>query len=999
MHIRGSTHKSPRVAPRGTEEYQMRHCLFALLTVALLSTANTAAFAQKKKGGKKLKAIQPAKVSLGRPVDFTKDVAPILEAKCVACHNVAIDESKLNLEDVKSILKGGKRGPAVVAKQPDKSLMYQLAARGKGPAMPPMPNKVDATILTAKELGILRQWILEGANAGMSSKGAAVAWAPLPPTLQPIYSVALTQWGRYAAAGRANQISIYDTAAGKQVAQLTDPALSPIQYEGRTMYPGGAAHRDFVHSLAFSPDGNLLASGGFRTVKLWKKQSGSKVYQVTAGNAVKSIAVSPDRNLLAIGSADNSIQIVEAKTGKTQKKLTGHKAAISTVQFSADGSKLVSAAADKSIRVWDIAKASTIRTITSTAVSNQAIFNKDATQIITADADNTLRIWAVAKPKPKKDAKKPAGDKPVRELKGHAKPVTSLALILPQGTMVVSGSEDGSARTWTLSNGRASRTMSLGAPITAVAVRPDGQQLAVVGTNGTGRIFQTSNGKQLAELKGDPTVVEKLAGLIEEQTVAKQRATTRASELKTAEKNLKDRTAAVKKAMDAKKKADTAFTAAEKKYKPLLAAVDKAKAALAKKPKDNKLKQALQKAERAASKPKNEYEKAKNTRDAADRSVKLAEKSVKRATDQVTLAKKNKTAADDVQKKADAAVKTAQAGDNKGGKPLRSIAYSADGKTLLTGSDDGKLQLWSGTDGQPLEALAAHKAAVSAVAFGQDGVLISGSADKTAVAWNTAPTWKLIARLGTPKDKPLDLTMSPFVARILSLSFSRDGKLLATGGGDPSRSGELFIWDVAKQTMVREIKDAHSDTILGLQFNWDGTQILSGSSDKFAKIHDVATGRKIRSFEGHTHHVLDVAWQADGSAIVTGGADNVIKIWNAKTGEQRRTVGGYNKQVTSVQFIGTNDNIVACSGDAKVNMHRIRNGQRFRGFSGASDYVYASAAARSAAAVVKSASTGASVVVAGGEDGVLRIWNGTAQTIKNFDPPKPPRDKKQASAK
>src|SRR5262245_56232121 len=86
--------------------------------------------------------LEPAAVNLGRPVDFVKDVQPILDDKCVACHNVAIAESRLILEDVPSILKGGKRGPAVMAKEPDKSLLFLVASRGTQPAMPPLPNKV-----------------------------------------------------------------------------------------------------------------------------------------------------------------------------------------------------------------------------------------------------------------------------------------------------------------------------------------------------------------------------------------------------------------------------------------------------------------------------------------------------------------------------------------------------------------------------------------------------------------------------------------------------------------------------------------------------------------------------------------------------------------------------------------------------------------------------------------------------------------------------------------
>ena len=126
------------------------------------------------------KVIEPAAVNLGRPVDFEKDVFPILDANCIACHNLAIKENNLNLEDVANILKGGKRGASIVAKDPDKSLLYQMVSRAKGPAMPPLPNKVEASALTPQQLGILRQWIIEGANAGEGSGGAEIAWQPIP---------------------------------------------------------------------------------------------------------------------------------------------------------------------------------------------------------------------------------------------------------------------------------------------------------------------------------------------------------------------------------------------------------------------------------------------------------------------------------------------------------------------------------------------------------------------------------------------------------------------------------------------------------------------------------------------------------------------------------------------------------------------------------------------------------------------------------------------------
>src|SRR5579863_7905747 len=107
------------------ESRMRRHIANCLSALCLVACCAGIAAAQENKDAKAPQAIQPAEVKLGRPVDFERDVYPILDAKCVACHNVAINENGLNLEDVKGILKGGKRGPSVIAKDPEKSLLYK----------------------------------------------------------------------------------------------------------------------------------------------------------------------------------------------------------------------------------------------------------------------------------------------------------------------------------------------------------------------------------------------------------------------------------------------------------------------------------------------------------------------------------------------------------------------------------------------------------------------------------------------------------------------------------------------------------------------------------------------------------------------------------------------------------------------------------------------------------------------------------------------------------
>jgi len=290
-------------------------------------------------------------------------------------------------------------------------------------------------------------------------------------------------------------------------------------------------------------------------------------------------------------------------------------------------------------------------------------------------------------------------------------------------------------------------------------------------------------------------------------------------------------------------------------------------------------------------------------------------------------------------------------------------------------------------NGQPLETYAGHQGVVSNAVFLGNATLVTTAADKKANLWDLNPKWQLIGVLGPPKDAPLEVGKSTFISRVLSLAFSPDGKILATGGGDPSRSGELMLWDVEKQTLITEIKDAHSDTVFGMEFSYDGKQIVSGAADKFVKLFEVPSGKHIRSFEGHTNHVLDVTIKADDTTIASAGADNAIKVWNIETGEQSRTIQNYSKQVTAIQFMGITEDMVSCGGDAAVKMHKSTNGQNFRNLAGAADFVYSVAATRDE-----------KFVIAGGEDGIVRLWNGVnGQLIKQFDPPKPPEASTQAA--
>lgn len=305
--------------------------------------------------------------------------------------------------------------------------------------------------------------------------------------------------------------------------------------------------------------------------------------------------------------------------------------------------------------------------------------------------------------------------------------------------------------------------------------------------------------------------------------------------------------------------------------------------------------------------------------------------------------------------------------------PVNAVAFSPDGSQVATAGGEGGIKVWDASTGQGVIAFghaAPNNAAIQPVnrlAFSGPGRVVSASADKTLKAWAYEGRWSEMKPLG------------PHAFRILALDFNPDGTLLAAGGGEPSRSGEIKIWEVGKGMHVRTLDGLHSDTVFGLRFSPDGTLLASAGADKFMKVTRVADGKEVKSFEGHTHHVLAVDWKDDNKQIVTGGADNVLKLWDFETGEQVRTFQAAGKQVTAVRWVPGKTDVAGASGDKTVKFWNAGNGSVVRTFAGPGDYVFGVATSRDG-----------SRVAAGGADGVLFVWNGqNAQVLRKIEPQAP----------
>ncbi|HEV3025780.1 MAG TPA: hypothetical protein VGX76_25075, partial [Pirellulales bacterium] len=499
------------------------------------------------------------------------------------------------------------------------------------------------------------------------------------------------------------------------------------------------------------------------------------------------------------------------------------------------------------------------------AVEALAAAGETGKLFITSGADKSIRAFPLVFEK---------------QLAGHGGPVTSVAIVPPQGARVLSGSDDGTVRVWDLAAGNQVSALNHGGPVTAVTVSSDGLRFASASVNKTAKLWNAADGKQLAEMKGDLRNQKQVANLTADEGEAKAAVTVAMNAIPAAEKVVTERTEAQKKATEAKVAAEKVATEMAEKAKAAQAAFETAKKAADEKKDDQALAKAAADAMKAATDAAAAAKKADDDKLAAVKALDQADKAVKEATDAVAKAKTDHEAAVNKQKGAEAALTAAKAAAAEREKPIRAIRFSRDGKELAVAGDSASISTFDGLNGTPWAILDGHQGAVLALDYAGGHTLVSGAADQTAKAWNLSPGWTLAGVLGPKKEAPQDLNDSVFISRVLCLDFNADGTLLATGGGDPSRSGEVLIWDVASRTPVKNLENAHSDTVLGIKFSPDGQQLLSGAADKFVKIHEVAGGKLVKSFEGHTNHVLGVTWRHDGKFIASAGADNAIKIWN-----------------------------------------------------------------------------------------------------------------------
>ena len=644
---------------------------------------------------------------------------------------------------------------------------------------------------------------------------------------------------------------------------------------------------DSVLSVAFSPDGRLLASGDAGgQVHVWQVADGKLLFTGKEHTTwVRSVAFSPDSQTLASGSYDQTVKLWDVSTGQCLQTLQGDSGWVASVVFvpqsgmnNRDELLLASGSVDQAVRFWKISRTGDKVTslllktlqgdagwVESVAFAPQSDANSSDCQLIATSGsyNPTIRLWNIN-----------TGEC-CRELQGHEHGVKSVAFS-PDGQILASGSDDQTVRLWDVRTGECLRVLQghIGL-VWSVSFSPeDSQTLASSGEDGTVRLWQVSTGRCLKVLHGHASRVWSVAFSPDGDTLAS---------------GSYDQTVRLW---------DVSVQEA--------------------------LQESMPQGLRTGQPLKTLHGYGNGVR------------AIAFTPDGQMLASGSD---DHIVRLWDAQTGECRRTLHGHTSPVWTLNFNSQGTILASSGEDRSVRIWDVRTGECCQILQGHTGWVWSLGFSPSGVaysqafpsntadvlesgeiLASGSEDTTIRLWNITTSQCL-------------KTLQGHTSWVKSLAFSPNGQLLASGSYDQT----VKLWDALTGECLRTL-EGHTNRVWAIAFNTQGTLLASGGEDNLVKLWDVKTGQCLRTLQGHTNWIRSLAFSPQGTTLATTGDDRTVRLWEVSSGQCLKTLKGHTSWIESVVYSPGTDNmkdsgcaiLATCGQDEAIALWDVQTGDRIK---------------------------------------------------------------------
>jgi WD40 repeat protein len=297
---------------------------------------------------------------------------------------------------------------------------------------------------------------------------------------------------------------------------------------------------------------------------------------------------------------------------------------------------------------------------------------------------------------------------------------------------------------------------------------------------------------------------------------------------------------------------------------------------------------------------------------------------------------------------------------------IAAVAFSPDGKLLLTGSDDNTARVWEVQSGAEVRRFSKHANAVSGVAFLPNGEkIVTASYDNTARLWD----------INSGEQEQI---FSGLSAEINSAVFSPNGQTILTGSGsfNFAEANVAHLWDLQTGAETQRLV-GHKEKIHTVAFTPDGQFALTGSGTGYNKeisvrLWNPTTGEEIRRFEGHTGFIRLAVFSPDGRFLATSSGDNTARIWDVESGKELKKITGY--MIGNGLAFSPDSRLLAFNQARIVQIYDLTTGNLVRSFDGHNNFVSSIAF-----------SPDGRFLLTGSQDKTARLWDvETGASLRQF---------------